>query len=44
MKTTATNFLLQVLCHRNDDIPEYIADSIVNIGIVNENIFYQKEN
>lgn len=39
MKNIATNLSLQVLSLRDDYIPEYAAD----IGIVGENIFYEKE-
>ena len=37
----ATNFPLQVLFLRDDDIPQYVEDAVADIGIVGENIIYE---
>ncbi len=39
LKDRATNFPLEFLYVRDDDIPSYIADSIADIGIVGRNEF-----
>jgi ATP phosphoribosyltransferase len=41
--STAINFPLEVLYLRDDDIPQYIADNVADIGIVGENIILEKE-
>jgi len=38
----AINFPLQVLFLRDDDIPQYVADAVADIGIVGENIAFEK--
>ena len=38
----AINFPLQVLFLRDDDIPQYVADAVADIGIVGENIVFEK--
>lgn len=43
LKAKSENFPLQVLYLRDDDIPECIADSIADIGIIGENIVLEKE-
>ncbi len=35
----ATNFPLQILFLRDDDIPQYVEDGVADIGIVGENVF-----
>ncbi len=38
LKTVAPNFPLEVFFLRDDDIPEYVADAVADIGIVGENV------
>lgn len=42
LKAESTNFPLRVLFLRDDDIPECIADGLADLGIVGENIYYEK--
>jgi len=42
LKTVATNFPIQILYLRDDDIPECIADRIADAGIIGENVFAEK--
>jgi ATP phosphoribosyltransferase len=42
LKTEATNFPLEVYFLRDDDIPQYVQDSVAHIGIVGENVVYEK--
>ena len=37
----ATNFPIQILFLRDDDIPQYVEDGVADIGIVGENIIYE---
>jgi len=37
----AINFPMQILFLRDDDIPQYVEDSVADIGIVGENIIYE---
>jgi len=37
------NFPLEVLYLRDDDIPQYVADNVVDAGIVGENVIAEKE-
>lgn len=39
---SATNFKLDILFLRDDDIPEYVQDNVANIGIVGENVVLEK--
>lgn len=41
LRTEATNFPLEIFFLRDDDIPEYVADGVADIGIVGENIIYE---
>ena len=43
LKSKATNFPLEILKMRDDDIPECINDSIADIGIIGENEFLEKK-
>ena len=43
LKTQASNFPLEVLFLRDDDIPEYIADGVADAGIIGENVFVEKQ-
>ncbi len=42
LKTEASNFPLEVYFLRDDDIPEYVEDAVADIGIVGENVVYEK--
>ena len=41
LRTEAANFPLEIFFLRDDDIPEYVADGVADIGIVGENIIYE---
>lgn len=43
LKTQASNFPVEVLFLRDDDIPQYVEDKVADIGIVGENIFVEKQ-
>lgn len=43
LKTQASNFPVEVLFLRDDDIPQYVEDKVADIGIVGENIFEEKQ-
>jgi len=42
LRTEAYNFPLEVLFLRDDDIPQYVADEVADIGIVGENVMLEK--
>jgi ATP phosphoribosyltransferase len=42
LKTEAVNFPLEVFFLRDDDIPQYVEDAVADIGIVGENVVYEK--
>ena len=42
LKTTAENFPLEIFFLRDDDIPQYVFDSVADIGIVGENVLLEK--
>jgi len=42
LRTEAYNFPLEVLFLRDDDIPQYVADAVADIGIVGENVVNEK--
>jgi ATP phosphoribosyltransferase len=42
LKATASNFPLEVLFLRDDDIPQYIEQQVADIGIVGENVLLEK--
>lgn len=42
LKAAATNFPLEVLYLRDDDIPQYVADGVADIGMVGENVVLEK--
>lgn len=42
LKTTATNFPLELLFLRDDDIPGYVEDGVADIGIAGENVILEK--
>jgi ATP phosphoribosyltransferase len=43
LKSAASNFPLELLFLRDDDIPEYVADGVADIGIVGENVVLEKQ-
>jgi ATP phosphoribosyltransferase len=43
LKTTASNFPVEVYFLRDDDIPQYVFDSVADIGIVGENVLLEKQ-
>jgi ATP phosphoribosyltransferase len=43
LKTQATNFPIEILFLRDDDIPQYIEDNVADAGIVGENIWVEKQ-
>ncbi len=43
LKASSHNFPLDVLYLRNSDIPQYVVDSVADIGIVGSNLLEEKE-
>jgi ATP phosphoribosyltransferase len=43
LKTHATNFPIEILFLRDDDIPQYVEQQVVDIGILGENMVYEKK-
>ncbi len=43
LKVEAENFPLEIYFLRDDDIPQYVADKVADIGIVGENVLYEKQ-
>ena len=37
LKNSSTNFPLEILFLRDDDIPKYVEQNIVDVGIIGEN-------
>jgi ATP phosphoribosyltransferase len=42
LKTEADNFPMEIYFLRDDDIPQYVEDEVADIGIVGENVLYEK--
>ncbi|MFH1852842.1 MAG: ATP phosphoribosyltransferase [Candidatus Neomarinimicrobiota bacterium] len=42
LKARASNFPLDVLFLRDDDIPQYVADRVADVGILGENVVAEK--
>lgn len=42
LKTEADNFPIEVFFFRDDDIPQYVQDQVADIGIVGENVLFEK--
>jgi ATP phosphoribosyltransferase len=42
LKTRSENFPVEVYFLRDDDIPQYVQDGVADIGIVGENVLYEK--
>jgi ATP phosphoribosyltransferase len=43
LKVQAFNFPAEVYFLRDDDIPQYVCDGVADIGIVGENVFFEKK-
>ncbi len=43
LRSVASNFPLEIFFLRDDDIPNYVADSVADIGIVGENVLAEKD-
>ena len=43
LKSEAVNFPLEIFFLRDDDIPEYVADGVADIGVVGENVLQEAE-
>jgi len=42
LKTKAVNFPVEILFLRDDDIPQYVEQQVVDIGILGENMVFEK--
>jgi ATP phosphoribosyltransferase len=42
LKTESDNFPMEIYFLRDDDIPQYVEDTVADIGIVGENVLYEK--
>lgn len=42
LKTESDNFPMEIFFLRDDDIPQYVEDAVADIGIVGENVIYEK--
>ena len=42
LKTESDNFPLEVFFLRDDDIPQYVEDGVADVGIVGENVLFEK--
>lgn len=43
LMTTVSNFPIEILFLRDDDIPEYVQEGIADLGIVGENVIHETE-
>ncbi len=43
LKTKARNFPVEILFLRDDDIPQYVEQQVADIGILGENMVYEKK-
>ncbi|MCM5526985.1 ATP phosphoribosyltransferase [Parasegetibacter sp. NRK P23] len=43
LKTESDNFPLEIYFLRDDDIPQYVEDAVADIGIVGENVVFEKQ-
>ncbi len=41
LRVVAANFPIEIFFLRDDDIPQYVADNVANIGIVGENVLVE---
>jgi len=44
LKSTVSNFPLEIMYLRNSDIPQYLIDGVVDIAIIGDNILVEKGN
>jgi len=42
LKTESDNFPMEIYFLRDDDIPQYVEDAVADVGIVGENVVYEK--
>ncbi|WP_375562184.1 ATP phosphoribosyltransferase [Bernardetia sp. OM2101] len=42
LRAEASNFPLEILFLRDDDIPEYVQDGVADVGIIGENVMLEK--
>ena len=42
LKTECDNFPMEIYFLRDDDIPQYVEDAVADVGIVGENVVYEK--
>ena len=42
LKAECDNFPMEIYFLRDDDIPQYVEDAVADIGIVGENVLYEK--
>lgn len=42
LKTESDNFPMEIYFLRDDDIPQYVEDEVADVGIVGENVLYEK--
>ena len=42
LKTESDTFPMEVFFLRDDDIPQYVEDGVADIGIVGENVLFEK--
>jgi len=42
LRTESDNFPLEIFFFRDDDIPQYVEDGVADIGIVGENVLFEK--
>ncbi|UTW62153.1 ATP phosphoribosyltransferase [bacterium SCSIO 12741] len=43
LKVSVANFPIEILYLRNSDIPQYIEDGVADIGIIGENLLFEKQ-
>lgn len=43
LKVKASNFPAEAYFLRDDDIPQYVADNVADVGIVGENVVFEKD-
>jgi len=43
LKTTASNFPIEILFLRDDDIPQYVEQGVADVGILGENEVWEKD-
>ncbi len=43
LRTQASNFPLEIIFLRDDDIPEYVEGNVVDAGIIGENVLLEKQ-